>query len=279
MKEKISLSVIKYIVLGLFTLFFISPVFIVLVNSFKSNLFIIDNPFMLPSNESFAGINNYLNGFREISFFRAFFITLFITVFSTALIIVVSSMFSWYVYRIRNKWTKIVYYLIVFSMIVPFQMVMYSLTYVADILNLSNPVGIIILYVGFGAGLSVFTYTGYMKNIPIEVEESALIDGCNPLKLFFLIIFPLLKPITITISVLNIMWIWNDYLLPYLVLGTGKYATLPVSIQQSMKGLYGDVDWGSFMAMIMLTIIPVIVFYFTSQKYMTKDINSGAVKG
>lgn len=279
MKEKISLSVIKYIVLGLFTLFFISPVFIVLVNSFKSNLFIIDNPFMLPSNESFAGINNYLNGFREISFFRPFFITLFITVFSTALIIIVSSMFSWYVYRVRNKWTKIVSYLIIFSMIVPFQMVMYSLTYVADILNLSNPFGIIILYVGFGAGLSVFTYTGYMKNIPIEVEESALIDGCNPLKLFFLIIFPLLKPISITISVLNIMWIWNDYLLPYLVLGTGKYATLPVSIQQSMKGLYGDVDWGSFMAMIMLTIIPVIVFYFMSQKYMTKDINSGAVKG
>lgn len=269
----------QYIILLSFAVFFIAPVFVVFMNSLKSKLYIIENPFAFPNSLTFIGLDNYIYGISNTSFFKSFFITLFITVASTALIILVSSMFSWYVYRVRNKITKVLYYVIIFSMIVPFQMVMYSVTYIAHELNFSNPIGIVFLYVGFGVGLSVFTYTGYLRNIPIEIEESALIDGCNPLKLFFLIIMPLLKPITITISVLNIMWIWNDYLLPYLVLGTGSYMTLPVAIQQSMKGLYGDVNWGSFMAMIILTIIPVIIFYFFTQKYMVKDATSGAVKG
>lgn len=269
----------EYILLLLFSLFFLIPVFIVLMNSFKSKLFIIESPFELPNANSFIGFENYGEGISQSNFFRTFFVTLFITITSTFLIVIVSSMFSWYVYRVRNKITKALYYLIIFSMIVPFQMVMYSVTYIAHNMSFNNPGGIVFLYVGFGVGLSVFTYTGYMKNVPIEVEESAEIDGCNPLKLFFLVVFPLLKPITITISILNIMWIWNDYLLPYLVLGTGKYMTLPVAIQQSMKGLYGDVNWGSFMAMIVLTIIPVIVFYFFTQKYMVKDAANGAVKG
>lgn len=272
-------KIVYYIVLGIFALFFIMPIFIVLMNSFKSKLFIIDSPFSLPNANTFVGFENYINGIVQTNFVLTFIITFFITIVSTFFIVILSAMFSWYCVRVNNKIVNILYYLIVFSMIVPFQMVMYTLTYVSNQLRLNNPLGIILIYIGFGCGLSVFTYTGYLKNMPIEIEESALLDGCSTIEMFSFVVFPVLKPVTITIATLNVMWIWNDYLLPYLILGTGKYMTLPVSIQQSMKGLYGDVNWGSFMSLIIMTIIPIIIFYFISQKSVNKETTAGAIKG
>ena len=277
--KKISLQILCFFILGLFTIFFIYPVLIVLLNSFKSKFQILENPFTFPGLNSFVGFENYINGIRVTNFIYSFITSVFITLFSTIFIVVLSSMFAWYVLRVKNKITKVLYYLIIFSMIVPFQMVMYTVTYLADKLYLNNPFGIIILYIGFGCGLSVFTYTGYLKTLPIEIEESATIDGASPITMFINIVFPLLKPITVTVSILNAMWIWNDYLLTYLVLGTGRFKTIPVAIQQAMKGLYGDVDWGSFMAMLVLTIIPIVIFYFFTQKYMIKGLTEGSVKG
>ncbi len=268
-----------YIILGILSLLFIFPIAVILYNSFKSQFQIIDSPFRLPNSESFVGLENYIKGVSQSNFFRSFFNSFFITVASVLVIIVFTSMIAWYITRVKSKFTKIIYYVLVFSMIVPFQMVMYSVTYVAYELNMNNIVGIVLIYLGFGAGLSVFTYVGFIKGIPVEIEESAMIDGCNPLQTFFYVIFPVLKPTTITISILNAMWIWNDYLLPYLVLGTGDNKTVPVAIQQALRGLYGDVDWGAFMGMLVLTIIPIIVFYFFTQKHMIKGAIAGAVKG
>ena len=272
-------DLVIYVVLGILSLLFIYPIVVIFYNSFKSQFQIIDSPFKLPNIESFVGLENYIKGVTQSNFFRSFANSLFITVASVALIILCTSMLAWYITRIKSKVTKIIYYVLIFSMIVPFQMVMYSLTYVAYGLNLNNLLGIVVIYLGFGAGLSVFTYSGFIKGIPIELEESAMIDGCNPLQTFFYIIFPVLKPTTITISILNAMWIWNDYLLPYLVLGTGEEKTVPVAIQQALRGLYGDVDWGAFMGMLVLTIIPIIIFYFFTQKYLIKGAIQGAVKG
>ena len=272
-------NLIIYIILAILSLIFVYPVIIIFYNSFKSRFRIIGEPFSLPNSESFVGLDNYINGITQSDFFRSFFNSVYITIISVVIIIIFTSMIAWYIVRVKNIFTKILYYAFVFSMIVPFQMVMYTLTYVAYGLNLNSLLGIPLIYLGFGAGLSVFTYCGFVKTIPIELEESAMIDGCNPLQTFFYIIFPVLKPITITIAVLNSMWIWNDYLLPYLVLGTGKNKTIPVAIQQALKGLYGDVDWGAFMGMLVLTIIPIIIFYIFTQKYMIKGAIDGAVKG
>ena len=272
-------DLVIYVVLGMLSLLFIYPIVVIFYNSFKSQFQIIDSPFKLPNSESFVGLENYIKGVTQSNFFRSFANSLFITVASVALIILCTSMLAWYITRIKSRVTKIIYYVLIFSMIVPFQMVMYSLTYVAYGLNLNNLLGIVVIYLGFGAGLSVFTYSGFIKGIPIELEESAMIDGCNPLQTFFYIIFPVLKPTTITIAILNAMWIWNDYLLPYLVLGTGEEKTVPVAIQQALRGLYGDVDWGAFMGMLVLTIIPIIIFYFFTQKYLIKGAIQGAVKG
>ena len=272
-------DLIIYIVLGVLSLIFIYPVIVIFYNSFKSQFQIIDNPFKLPNSESFVGFDNYIKGITQSNFLRSFGNSIFITVFSVILIVVCTSMLAWYITRIKSPITKIIYYTLIFSMIVPFQMVMYSVTYIAYGLKLNNLVGIVLIYLGFGAGLSVFTYSGFIKGIPVELEESAMIDGCNPIQTFFYIIFPVLKPTTITISILNAMWIWNDYLLPYLVLGTGDNKTIPVAIQQALRGLYGDVDWGAFMGMLVLTIIPIIVFYFFTQKYLIKGAIQGAVKG
>ncbi len=259
-------------------LFFV-PLILVLINSFKSKFTILSAPFTLPTAETFVGLENYIKGVRTSGFFGALGRSLFITVGSVALIVLGSSMTAWFITRVRSQVNSLLYTLFIFSMIVPFQMVMYAMVFIADRLHLNNPVGILILYLGFGSGLSVFLFSGFVKAIPSELEEAATIDGCHPLQLFFKIIFPVLRPIAVTVAVLNAMWIWNDYLLPYLVLGTDKYKTLPVTIQIAMQGAYGAVDWGGFMAMLVLAIVPIVIFYLTCQKYIIKGVIAGAVKG
>ncbi len=267
-----------YVLLSVIALFFLFPIVIILINSFKNRFLIMSEPFKLPSSQSFVGFENFVSGINASGFFSAFAMSLFVTVFSVVAIIIMSSMSAWYITRVKTKWTKILYYAFVFSMIVPFQMVMYTLTYVAVKLNFANPVGIIAIYPGFGAGLSVFMFSGFIKSIPREIEEAAKIDGCNPLEIFFKVIFPVLKPTTVTVAILNAMWIWNDYLLPYLILGS-KYKTIPVAVQLTMQGAYGSVDWGGFMAMLTLSVIPIIVLYIFMQRYIIEGVVSGAVKG
>ena len=256
---------------------FIAPVFVSLMNSFKSQFYIVDTPFVFPTGETFVGLTNYLTGIEKIGFFSAFGYSLFITVFSVAAIVLFTSMLAWYLTRVKSKLNRVIYYLLVFSMIVPFQMVMFTMSKMANMLHLDNPVGIIVVYLGFGAGLSTFLFCGFIKAVPLEVEEAAYMDGCGPIRTFFSVVFPILKPTAITVAILNAMWIWNDYLLPYLLLGT-KYKTIPIAVQY-LKGGYGSIDWGAMMAMIILSIIPIIVFYLTCQKYIIKGIVDGAVKG
>ena len=256
---------------------FLAPIFIVLYNSFKGKLYISRSPFALPNSTSFSGLANYVNGIDKTGFISAFGYSLFITVGSTAVIILFTSMTAWYITRVKSKFTSCLYYLFVLSMIVPFQMVMFPMSKVANMLSLDNPLGIIIIYLGFGSGLSVFMFSGFVKSIPIDIEEAAMIDGCSPVKTFFLIVLPLLKPIAITIAILNVMWIWNDYLLPYLLLGT-EYKTIPIAVQY-LRGGYGAVDMGAMMAILVLAIIPIVIFYLTCQKHIIEGIAAGAVKG
>ena len=256
---------------------FLVPIFIVLMNSFKGQFFISDAPFSFPTEQTFVGFTNYLNGIEKINFFSAFGYSLFITVGSVLLITICTSMTAWYITRVKSKITSLMYYLFAFSMIVPFQMVMFTMSKTVNVLRLDNPVGMILIYLGFGAGLSVFMFAGFIKSIPLEIEEAAMIDGCNPIQTFFFVVFPILKPTAITVSILNTMWIWNDYLLPYLVIGN-KYRTLPVAIQY-LQGGYGSRDMGALMAMLILAIIPIVVFYLSAQKYIIKGVISGAVKG
>lgn len=267
-----------YVGLSLVTVFFLFPVFVILQNSFKNRFMIMSSPFKLPDTESFTGLTNYFNGIKASGFFSAAGVSLFVTVLSVCAIILFSSMTAWYIVRHKNVFTNALYLAFVFSMIVPFQMVMYTLTYMAVKLNFTNPLGIIVIYMGFGAGLSVFMFTGFIKGIPKDIEEAAKIDGCNMLEIFFKVVFPILKPTTVTVAILNAMWIWNDYLLPYLILGA-KYKTIPVAVQLTMQGAYGSVDWGGFMAMLTLSIIPIIVLYIFAQKYIIEGVLSGAVKG
>ena len=256
---------------------FLAPIFIVLMNSFKGQFFISDAPFVLPTAQTYVGGKNYVNGIEKTGFISAFGYSLFITVFSVMAITLCTSMTAWFIVRVKNRFTSGLYYLFTFSMIVPFQMVMFTMSKTANALGLDNPVGIIIIYLGFGAGLSVFMFSGFVKSIPIEIEEAAMIDGCNPIQTFFLIVFPILKPTAITVSILNTMWIWNDYLLPYLVIGN-KYRTIPIAVQY-LQGGYGSKDMGALMAMLVLAIIPIVVFYLSAQKYIIKGVVSGAVKG
>ena len=256
---------------------FLAPIFIVLMNSFKGQFFISDAPFVLPTAQTYVGGKNYVNGIEKTGFISAFGYSLFITVFSVMAITLCTSMTAWFIVRVKNRLTSGLYYLFTFSMIVPFQMVMFTMSKTANALGLDNPVGIIIIYLGFGAGLSVFMFSGFVKSIPIEIEEAAMIDGCNPIQTFFLIVFPILKPTAITVSILNTMWIWNDYLLPYLVIGN-KYRTIPIGVQY-LQGGYGSKDMGALMAMLVLAIIPIVVFYLSAQKYIIKGVVSGAVKG
>lgn len=277
---KILGNTFTYVILVLAAAVVVAPLLIVLMNSFKTKNSIALEPFVFPTSKTFAGFNNYITGVKQSNFFSSFLNSLLITVCSTVLILIFCSMAAWFLTRVKTLWTKVIYYVIIFSMIVPFQMVMLPLTGVASTLNLDNVIGVIFIYVGFGAGLSTFMYAGFVKSVPVDIEESAMIDGCNPVQTFFHVVFPVMKPTTITIAILNVMWIWNDYLLPYMVLGTTKgKTTLPVAIQISMQGGYGDINMGAFMAMIVLTIIPVIVFYLFCQKYIIKGVIAGAVKG
>lgn len=269
---------IFYTLLIFLTIVFIFPILLVLLNSFKSRLYVSTQPFAWPGGNMFVGMENYINGLTTSGFFFSFLRSVFISVFSVLLIIVCTSMTAWYLIRVKNKMTKVLYYVFVFSMIVPFQMVMYTMTYMVTSLCFDNVVGIILVYLGFGAGLSVFMFAGFIKGVPLEVEEAATIDGCNPLQTFFMIVFPMLKPTAITVAILNAMWIWNDYLLPYLILGSDN-KTVPVAIQLAMQGAYGSTDYGGFMAMLVLSIIPIIIFYISSQKYIIKGVIAGAVKG
>ncbi len=267
----------KNILLALISAVFISPIVIVFFNSFKSKLFINNKPFMLPDRESFVGLGNYIEGVEKIQFFRAFAISLTITVCAVSLIILLTSMTAWYIVRVKSRFANILYFMFAFSMMVPFQMVMFTLVKISNMLNLDNLPGIIYIYVGFGSGLSVFMFTGFIKSIPVSLEEAAMMDGCSIMGIYNKIILPVLKPIVVTVSVLNTMWIWNDYLLPYLVIGS-EYRTIPVAIQY-LRGGYGSIDLGLMLAMLVLAIIPIIVFYVFCQKSIIKGVLSGAVKG
>lgn len=276
MKGKIS-TLLCFILLVIAACAFVFPIAVVLMNSFKTRLSIASTPFLLPLKGQFAGLENYSVGIKSTGFLSAFFYSLFITVFSVAAILVFTSMTAWYITRVRSRFNSLLYYALVFSMIVPFQMVMFTMSKTANVLGLDNPLGIIIIYLGFGAGLSVFMFSGFIKTVPLGIEEAATIDGCNPFQVFWRVVFPVLTPTAVTVAILNIMWIWNDYLLPYLVIGN-DYKTIPIAIQY-LKGGYGSVDMGAMMAMLVLSIIPVVIFYLSSQKYIIKGVASGAVKG
>lgn len=268
---------ITYGILTILSIAFFVPILLVIMNSFKNKLYISTTPFELPNQDSFVGFRNYLNGLTKIHFFNSIGYSLFITIASVICIIICCSMAAWFITRVKNKATTFLYYMFIASMVVPFQMVMYTMTKVANVVHLDNYLGIIVLYVGFGSGMAIFMFSGFVKGIPIELEEAALIDGCNPLIMFIRVIFPILKPISITIAILNAMWIWNDFLLPYLIIGT-KYRTIPVAIQYLKSG-YGSIDYGHLMAVIVVALIPIVLFYFACQKYIIEGIVAGAVKG
>ena len=276
--KKLKLS---HILLSVFLIFlgfvFLVPIITVVSNSFKDKFSISQEPFVLPNADTFVGFENYISGINDTGFISAFLWSLFITVGSVVVIVSFTAMTAWFITRIKTKFNSLLYYLFVFSMIVPFQMVMFTMSKVANVLRLDNPVGLIFIYLGFGAGLSVFIFSGFIKSVPISLEEAAIIDGCNPLQTFWSVVFPILKPTAITVAILNTMWVWNDYLLPYLVIGS-DYKTIPIAVQY-LKGGYGSVDMGAMMAMLVLAILPVVIFYLSCQKYIIKGVAAGAVKG
>lgn len=268
-----------YVALGLLTAVFLGPLLFILMNSFKGRFFISDQPFDLPLDELWVGLTNYTEGLIATNFFSAMGWSFFITICSVIVIVFFCAMTAYYIARVKTWWTKALYLMFVFSMVIPFQAVMFPTVQIADILHLSNPVGMILLYLGFGAGLSVFIFTGFVKSIPLEIEEASMIDGCGPFKNYFLVVLPMLKPVTITVAILNAMWVWNDYLLPYLVIGLSTpYKTIPVVVQQ-LVGSHGSNDMGALMAMLVLAIIPIVIFYLSCQKYIIEGVVAGAVKG
>ena len=268
------------VVLGIICVIYVLPVLTVVLNSFKVNTFVKTDTFAIPTGEMWAGFQNFLKGmtFGNYPFWKSVVYSALITILSTGLILLFTSMAAWYIARVNSIVCKAIYYLCVFSMVVPFQMVMFTLSKTADRLQLNTPWTIPIVYLGFGAGLAIFMFVGFVKSIPLEIEEAASIDGCGPLRTYFLVVFPMLKPTMISVGILEIMWVWNDYLLPYLVLDINKYRTIPIHIQY-LKGSYGTVDLGATMALILLSIIPVIIFYLACQKHIIKGVAAGAVKG
>ena len=279
MKEKSTMSQkMGTTFLSFLCIFWVMPVFVVLWNSFKNKNSINLMPFELPNAETFVGAENYLAAIDKYGLLQSVGWTVFISVGSVAAILLFCSMCGWFITRVKTWWTKLIYVLCLFSMVVPFQMVMYTLSLVANMLHLTNPWGIIIVYLGFGAGLAIFMFTGFVRSIPIEIEEAAMIDGCTPLQTFFKIVVPIMKPTYISVGILQTMWIWNDFLLPYLVLDLNKYKTISIVIQY-MKGSYGSVDMGAIMAALILALIPVVIFYLSCQKYIIKGVAAGAVKG
>ena len=288
-KKNVFAQAMQYIILIAASLVYMIPIAVIVINSFKNKRDISTTPFKIPTGDMFVGLTNFKRGIVEIGFLKCFGYSLEITLTSVVVIILFCSMTGWYITRVRSRITTILYYVFVFSMIVPFQMVMYTLSYITrnfpqlqigetKIFELCSPHWLWIVYLGFGAGLSVFMFCGFVKAIPLEIEEAAMIDGCNPLKMFFSVVFPILKPTAITVAILNAMWIWNDYLLPNMLLETG-YDTVPIAIQKSLRGSYGSNDMGALMAMLVLTVIPIIVFYLFGQKHIIKGVVAGAVKG
>ena len=257
---------------------YIFPILLVFINSFKKKAYISRKPFDIPTGKMYVGLENYFRGIKQANFFEGAKWSTVITVGSVFLIILCTSMCAWYIVRVKNALTKAIYYLCLFAMIVPFQMEMFTLSKLANSLGLNTPWGLWIIYLGFGAGLSVFMFTGFVKSIPIEIEEAAMIDGCNPLQTFFGVVLPVLKPTCVTVAILQTMWIWNDYLLPYLVLDLKKYVTIPIAVQY-LKGGYGSVDMGAMMGVLVLAIIPIIIFYLFCQRYIIEGVVAGAVKG
>ena len=268
------------VVLGVICVIYVLPVLTVVINSFKVNTFVKTHTFDLPTGESFAGWSNFVKGmtFGNYPFYKSALYSVIITVLSTALILLFTSMAAWYITRVNSRFCRAVYYLCVFSMVVPFQMVMFTLSKTADTLKLNTPWTIPVVYLGFGAGLAIFMFAGFVKSIPLEIEEAAAIDGCGPLRTYFSVVLPMLKPTMISVGILEIMWVWNDYLLPVLVLDINEYRTIPIHIQY-LKGSYGTVDLGATMALILMSIIPVIIFYLLCQKHIIKGVAAGAVKG
>ena len=281
MKKKSNVGgIILTVAFCLVCLLWVMPIVQVAINSFKTNAGINLDVFGLPMGEAFAGIKNYLKGltFGDYPFLKSAGFSVYISVVSTVLILLCCSMTAWYIARVNSKFSKIFYYLCLFSMIVPFQMVMFSLTSTADSLKLNTPWTIPIVYLGFGAGLAIFMFVGFVKGLPLEIEEAAAIDGCGPVQTFFLVVLPMLKPTLISVGILELMWVWNDYLLPYLVLDITEYRTIPIHVQY-LKGSYGTVDMGATMAIIMMAILPIIIVYLFCQKYIIKGVAAGAVKG
>ena len=274
------ISKVLTVVFAALSLVWLFPIFEVVINSFKENSFVNLNPFALPNEESYVGFANYIKGmtFGNYPFLQSVSYSLLITIVSVALILLCCSMSAWYIARVNSAVSNIFYYLCLFSMIVPFQMVMFTLTFTADQLGLNTPWTIPIVYLGFGAGLAIFMFIGFVKGLPLEIEEAAAIDGCGPIRTFFNVVLPMLKPTLISVGILELMWVWNDYLLPYLVLDRTKYMTIPIHVQY-LKGSYGTVDLGATMAVIMLSIIPIIVVYMFAQKHIIKGVAAGAVKG
>ncbi len=281
MKKKRTISdIIVTLIMTVMALTFVYPIFMVLINSFKDNTAIsTDSVFQLPNEASFVGLKNYVYALEAKGFFDSFIYSLFITVSSVLAICICCSMCAWFITRVKGVISSALYYLFVFSMVVPFQMVMFTLSKTADKLDFNTPWNIWIIYLGFGAGLAVFMFTGFMKTIPLEIEEAAMIDGCNPLQTYFKVVMPMLKPTMVSVAILEAMWVWNDYLLPTLVLDIKEYQTIPMLIQTSFKGGYGRVEMGAMMACIMLTVIPIVIVYLLGQKHIIKGVAAGAVKG
>ena len=263
---------------SILSVLYVMPIVIVTFNSFKNKIWISKTPFALPNEKTFVGIENYIKGIAKTKFIDAFWVSLFITVASVAVILLCTSMCAWYIGRVKSVFSKVFYMLCAFSMIVPFQMVMFTLSKIANVLHCSNPLGIIFVYLGFGAGLPIFMFVGFVKSIPLEIEEAAMIDGCNPLQTFFQVVLPIMKSTCITVAILQAMWIWNDYLLPYLVLDQKNWRTIPIAVQY-LKGGYGAIEMGQMMAMLVLAIIPIVVFYLVCQKHIIEGVIAGAVKG
>lgn len=278
-KDKIS-NVVLTVVFSIISIVYVMPIFVVLINSLKEKYSISTDPFTFPKGETFVGYDNYVNGITHgnYPFYNSVFYSIVITVLSTLLILLCTSMAAWYINRVNSPFCKLIYYLCIFSMVVPFQMVMFTLSKTADRLHLNTPYTIPVIYLGFGAGLAVFMFSGFIKSIPLEIEEAATIDGCGPLQTFFGVVLPIMKPTYISVGILETMWIWNDFLLPYLVLDQTKYKTIPIHIQY-LQGSFGRADMGAIMSLIVLCLVPIVIFYFTCQKYIIKGVISGAVKG
>lgn len=277
-KNKNLLSTIGTIFFSILCLLYVFPIVVIVINAFKKKVYINDQPFSIPNEETYSGFKNFMEAINKYEFIKAVGWTVFITVASVAVILLCTSMCAWYITRVKSKFSKVMYFLCVFSMVVPFQMVMFTLSLISNRLRLDSPFGLIIVYLGFGAGLAVFMFCGFVKSIPVEIEEAAMIDGCTPLQTFFMVVLPIMKPTYISVGILETMWIWNDFLLPYLVLDVTKYKNISMAIQY-MRGSYGRVDMGAIMAALVMAVIPVIVFYLSCQKYIIKGVAAGAVKG